>query len=282
MSQRGVRHRFLCHLKKATIGLSFGGLVFVLLVSTAHAETLVGYAQELSPEVFAKAQGAQRTLAQRDPVFRDDTVETRTQGLATLEFWDGSVLSMSSDSQVLLSDFVYDPDQAQRARLTVSLAVGTLRFVSGETADPDADHIQIQTPMGFLGIRGTDVAVSVADDNVEVAVFEGGPAFFTDHSGQRRRLLAGRFLRFRRGVSPEEFGDIPAMFRQRLATLAIDRNRTLDAAMEILGQRFGANRRRALAALRAWYARRFQRQNDFMQSGMRQRREERRKRRNLP
>ncbi len=261
------------------IALALCLLFMSLWVDSTQAETLVGYTQEFVPNVVASLEGVNRDLVKRDPVFQEDTIHTEAQGTVTLEFWDGSVLSMSSESQVVLSDIVYDPQSATPSRLTISLLVGTLRFVSGETADPDDDRIKIQTPFGFLGIRGTDLAVSVNDERVEMAVFEGGPMYFTDLVGKRRRLLAGRFLRFRRGGKQEMEDAIPGSFRKRFEKLAIDRNATLQFASEALGQRFGpGTRRRALVALREWYKRRANLSNEDSPNTLRDRRQRRRER----
>lgn len=96
-----------------------------------------------------------------DPVFRGDVVRTGADGRLGINFADGTSFNLSSNAQMALSEFVYDPTGSSNATL-FNLSKGTFTFVAGKVAKTGA--MRVDTPVATMGIRGTTPHVEVSDD----------------------------------------------------------------------------------------------------------------------
>ena len=110
-----------------------------------------------------RADGTVETLAEGDPVFMGDVVETGDGGALGLEFADESTFSLGDSGRMVLDEFVYDPVD-QTGEFGISLVEGAFSFVSGQIAKTDVDAMTLDTPVATIGIRGTTVAGSVGGE----------------------------------------------------------------------------------------------------------------------
>jgi hypothetical protein len=114
--------------------------------------------------------GSARDLHFQAAVYENDTVITRDLGTA-LQFTDQSLLTVSSNSKVVLDSFVFDKGAGSLAG-KVKLGVGVFRLVTGALVKHD--DLQLLTPVTTLTIRGTDLVVSVeADGTTRLRLYEG-------------------------------------------------------------------------------------------------------------
>jgi len=86
-------------------------------------------------------------------VFWGDTINTGHLARARVSLDDGSILSIGSDSNLLISK--HDP-AAQQTEL--DLNYGRVRAKAAALVKPDA-HFRVRTPVGVAGVVGTEVAV---------------------------------------------------------------------------------------------------------------------------
>ena len=88
-----------------------------------------------------------------------DDVRTAA-GRIELEFLDKSVLKLTEHSEIIIDEFVYDPDPT-KSKLALNFASGTARFITGALGTIDKDNIKISTPTAEIAIRGTDFTATV-------------------------------------------------------------------------------------------------------------------------
>src|SRR3546814_7346019 len=69
------------------------------------------------------------------------------------------IFSLSANARVVVNEFVYNPAGTTNA-MGVSLIQGTFVFVTGEIAP--SGEMDVATPVGTIGIRGTTVGVRIA------------------------------------------------------------------------------------------------------------------------
>jgi hypothetical protein len=79
---------------------------------------------------------------------------TRENGVADLVFLDSTNSTVGPISEVYLDKFVYDPAGGSSGNVVLNGTKGAFRFVTGSQ---DKRAIQVQTPFGSLGVRGTIV-----------------------------------------------------------------------------------------------------------------------------
>ena len=96
-----------------------------------------------------------------DLVYRGDIIQTGPDGNLGVGFTDGSSFSVSANARMELNDFVYDPHSHSNSSL-MSLTKGTFTFIAGNVAY--TGNMNVKTPVGTMGIRGTAPRVEILND----------------------------------------------------------------------------------------------------------------------
>jgi len=89
-----------------------------------------------------------------------DAVKT-TQGKAAITFEDDTKVQITENSRLVIDDFVYDPKNAKGGKLAIKVAMGTVRYASGQVAKNNPQAVAINTPTATIGVRGTDFTTTV-------------------------------------------------------------------------------------------------------------------------
>lgn len=89
-----------------------------------------------------------------------DSVKT-AQGKAAITFEDDTKVQITENSKLVIDDFVYDPKNAKGGKLAVKVALGTVRYASGQVAKNNPQAVAVNTPTATVGVRGTDFTATV-------------------------------------------------------------------------------------------------------------------------
>jgi hypothetical protein len=113
--------------------------------------------------VVVQANLASRTGETKvgDPVYQGDVVRTGADGRVGISFADGTSFNLSSNANMALNEFVYDPNGKSNSTL-FNLTKGTFTFVAGNIAK--TGDMKIDTPVATMGIRGTTPHIEISDD----------------------------------------------------------------------------------------------------------------------
>jgi hypothetical protein len=131
----------------------------------------VGAAKEVSGNVtITRTDGTVEKVTAGTPVFEGDVIETDAEGAVDLVFADETSFAVSSNARMAIDEYVYDPS-TESGSTEVSMLKGLFIFTSGLIARNDPDDVNIDTPVGSIGIRGTMIAGNV--DTGEFTVIEG-------------------------------------------------------------------------------------------------------------
>jgi len=135
-------------------------ILTVLLVSPA------ALGDEAGTVVFAKGDvSAERTppvaLAKGDRVEDDDTITTGEASRAQLLMIDGAKIAIRPSSRLRVEEYSHTPPAAATVSTSedkgsLSLLKGGFRTITGAIGKDDPDDYEVRTPVGVLGIRGTD------------------------------------------------------------------------------------------------------------------------------
>jgi hypothetical protein len=96
-----------------------------------------------------------------DFVYRGDIIQTGSDGTLGVAFADGSSFSVSPNAQLEVNEFVYNPHGHSNSSL-MSLTKGTFTFIAGGIAG--TGNMNVATPVGTMGIRGTTPRVQILND----------------------------------------------------------------------------------------------------------------------
>jgi hypothetical protein len=153
--------------------LRLGWIVTLLafLTAPALADAQVGKVGRIQGMVSATLAGKTLAVGVGGPVFLDQTFKTGAEGRLEIEFVDGTKFTVGEKSTVTIDRFVFDPGGIKNAiRLGV---VGPFRFVTGKIGKTLGAEVAVKTPVGTLGIRGTDVWGGPIDRQYGVFLIRG-------------------------------------------------------------------------------------------------------------
>mgnify|MGYP002378390821 CR=1 FL=1 len=89
-----------------------------------------------------------------------DAVRTGADARVGILLRDGSRFSLGPNSELVLAKFEFEPAEG-RLGLLVRLVKGIAAYVSGQIAQMAPNASQIETPVGVIGLRGTQIAISL-------------------------------------------------------------------------------------------------------------------------
>ena len=73
-------------------------------------------------------------------------------------------------SRLLIDDFVFDPKKSDAGKLAIKVAMGTVRYASGQVAKTNAQNVDIKTPTATIAVRGTDFNMTVDEAGQSLVV----------------------------------------------------------------------------------------------------------------
>lgn len=134
----------------------------------AQADAPIGNVDSVTGTVTAqRAGGGVVELAAGDPIFLGDVVQASGDGTVGITFVDGTNFSLSSGARMTMDEMVYDPASGGGNFVTTVLQ-GSFVFTTGTIA-PNGT-MDVNTPVGTIGIRGTTVAARLALEGSETVI----------------------------------------------------------------------------------------------------------------
>jgi hypothetical protein len=202
--------------RKATPAALTVGLLMLVLGSglpggnAALAAQNVGVAAAVLPQVNSTAPDEEaRVLRIGVDIVADERVVTDAEGKLQLLFLDGSALTVGPNSDVVVDEFVYDPD-AEVGTLTFSATKGLFRLVGGKISKKTP--VLLKTPQAIIGIRGGIVTATASDTSVaatfhfgqEMTMASGGVTVTANRPGFRISAQGGRAPSAPVAASPQQ------------------------------------------------------------------------------
>ncbi len=99
-----------------------------------------------------------------------DTLSVGSNAQAGLTFKDNTKVKITANSKLVIDDFVYDPKQSDAGKLGMKVALGTVRYASGQIAKNHRQGVDIKTPTATIAVRGTDFAMTVDEVGRSIVV----------------------------------------------------------------------------------------------------------------
>lgn len=162
---------------------------------------------------FLESAGKSREPSPAHSVFAGDTVVTRDSSVIRLQFVDGAVFSVGSNSRFRIDDYAYNEEPEARTSMTfrsrLSLLLGAVSGISGEIGSDARDDYRVETPLSTIGLRGTEYTARHCEESCgdflgsSVAVTEGAVALA--NAAGERELEQGEFAQAR---SAEELSPV--------------------------------------------------------------------------
>jgi hypothetical protein len=144
-------------------------------LTTLASPLNIGVASAVRGAVKATAPGAAgRVVETGKPVYSHDKVTTGAEGKLQVLLLDQTSFTMGANSEMELDEFVFDP-ATNAGKVSAKIVKGAFRFVTGKVARRDPASMQVKTPVGTIGIRGTMTAGSVSETEATIVLLGPGP-----------------------------------------------------------------------------------------------------------
>lgn len=116
----------------------------------------VGAVTEVVGDVaITHLDGSRTTAVVGSLIALGDVIETSSSGAVYILFDDNTELTLQGSTRISVDQFVYDPN-AQTGSSFFSILQGAFIYVSGLIGKNNPENVTIETPVGALGIRGTE------------------------------------------------------------------------------------------------------------------------------
>ncbi|MDA1022405.1 MAG: FecR domain-containing protein [Proteobacteria bacterium] len=112
--------------------------------------------------IVIRADGTRIEIQLDTPLYQGDILETTDDGAIGVVLADETTIAIGEDSRLILDEMVYDP-ATQEGSLSLSVVKGIYTFVSGMISKTDPDAMVLDTPVGSIGIRGTQIGIEFSD-----------------------------------------------------------------------------------------------------------------------
>ncbi len=120
----------------------------------------IGYVMKAEGDAAVIVNGTAQPATVGMPVFVGSSIKTGANGSLGVTLEDNTLMSFGPNSQLSFDAFVYQPSE-QNLKLSAKITHGTLNYISGVIAKLKPEAVEINTPTGTIGVRGTHFLVKV-------------------------------------------------------------------------------------------------------------------------
>ena len=134
-------------------------LVTLLLLSPTTSNGEVGKVTEQSgPTEIRRDKNDLHSSISSEVEMLD--VITTANSKTGITFRDDTKVMITEQSKLVIDTFVYDGEK-KTGKLGIKMALGTIKYASGQIAKNDPQKVMVETPTATIGVRGTDFSGTV-------------------------------------------------------------------------------------------------------------------------
>lgn len=122
-----------------------------------------------------------------------DVVSTGVKSHTVLRYLDDTTLFLRESSQIKIDQVNFQADTPASGSLSTELLSGGMRAITGIIGKDNPANIRFDTPVGTIGIRGTDFIASLVEARLFLTVMDGS-ILFTNPQGIATLLEHGQTL----------------------------------------------------------------------------------------
>jgi hypothetical protein len=143
-------------------GWAMLALVLCSLGGVEAAEQ-IGFVKLVSGEATVSTDGKATKARVGLPVYEGSLLKTTASGSMGVTFKDETVMSFGPNTELVVDQYLFNPKQG-KLKLNAKLARGSLNYVSGTIAKLQPEVVSVTTPVGTIGVRGTQFVVAVEEE----------------------------------------------------------------------------------------------------------------------
>jgi len=109
-----------------------------------------------------------------DKIYFGDTITSEDKSKTQLMMADETIISVGSKTEMIIDEFTYDPS-TQNGKFLATIQQGSAKLLTGKISEKDPKKLEVKTPAGTLGTRGTEFQAIVDPGTTESKVLLIGP-----------------------------------------------------------------------------------------------------------
>ncbi len=137
-------------------------LILWLAVPAYGAESIVGSVKTVHGSVFVRRGAEKLPCREGVHLLPQDILQTSADSSVGVIFQDGTRIALGPNTELKIDQFVYQPGEGKFG-LLVRLARGVMAYISGKIAKFSPESVRVETPVGIVGLRGTELAISLEE-----------------------------------------------------------------------------------------------------------------------
>src|SRR5215467_3376250 len=131
------------------------------LVAFAQADrSIAGSVKKFTGDANVKRGADSIPVKEGMHILPHDVLETADGASIGIILQDGTRVAMGANTRLEIDTYLYSPGEGKLA-LLVRLLRGAMVYVSGKMALLSPGSAKVETPVGVVGLRGTEVAITV-------------------------------------------------------------------------------------------------------------------------
>lgn len=132
--------------------------MFLCAVVLCAADSPIGLIKSTAGDVVIIRENRQEACKEGARLLVGDTIRTGPGATAGVMLFDGTRLAIAEKSELVLRRFLFEPSESKFA-IGLQILRGIVVYISGKIGRLSPQSVEIQTPVGMIGTRGTTVAI---------------------------------------------------------------------------------------------------------------------------
>jgi len=146
-------------------------VLLLVLVFSNVAEAKIGDVVRLDGNHAQMTRSSTTSILKKTSTIEsNDLIIVGSQTDTEIRFVDNTNVKITANSRLLIDDFVYDPQRSDAGKIGLKVALGTVRYTSGQIAKTHRQGVDIKTPTATVAVRGTDFAMTVDETGKSMVV----------------------------------------------------------------------------------------------------------------
>ena len=168
-------------------------------------------------KVEAQRQETQVPLKRKSPLLQHDVVTTGEDARSQFRLEDGTLFTLGEHSSLVIDSYLYSQDGQPSA--SFELVKGVFRAITGKITQVQNPTFNVKTPLGSIGIRGTDFwGGYLKPDQINILFIDGEhPISIENEFGKVELLEPGQGTTIMPGKAPSQ----PKVWPQSKVDLAV-------------------------------------------------------------
>jgi hypothetical protein len=165
--------------------------IFMCVSFGISAAELAGIVERMQGSAQIISLSSQKALQVKSEVLQGDQITTASDAEILLRMTDGTALAIRPNTNLIVSEYRFDPKDSDNDHFIMKLVKGGLRTITGAIGKKNPHKVRFNTPTATIGIRGTDFEVAVLDqtkNNAEAGTYNKvfqGATFLENNQGNR-------------------------------------------------------------------------------------------------